>query len=128
MTVELSVDLRSAIPVYEQIRSRIAGLIGSETLVPGERLPSVRALAADLGVAVNTVARAYTELESAGLVHARRWTGTVVAERSSPPIPAEIRTAASTFAIAARGAGLAEDSALEIIRATLRQPRPGLSP
>lgn len=128
MTTTVSVDLRSAVPVYEQIRSRIAGFIGSGALNPSERLPSVRALAADLGVAVNTVVRAYTELEAAGLVHTRRRTGTVVAELTTPPIPIQVHEAARTYIGASRDAGLDEDSVLEIVRAAFRQLGTELAP
>lgn len=121
MTVAVTVDLRSAVPVYEQIRSRIAGFIGAGVLVPDERLPSVRALAADLGVAVNTVARAYTELEAAGLVHTRRRTGTVVAALTTPRVPDEIHEAARRFVGVSHTAGLDEDAVVEIVRSAFRQ-------
>lgn len=124
MTAAVTVDLRSAVPVYEQIRSQIAGAIGSGVLAPTDRLPSVRALAADLGVAVNTVARAYTELEAAGLVHTRRRTGTVVAELTSPRVPAEIHDAARRYVGISRAAGLDEDVVLEIVRSAFRQFAP----
>jgi DNA-binding transcriptional regulator YhcF (GntR family) len=75
----LRVDTGDPTPPYEQLRRQLAGLIGSGTLAPGDRLPPLRQLAADLGLAVGTVARAYRELESAGLVSSRRGGGTRVA-------------------------------------------------
>lgn len=128
MTTTVSVDRRSAVPVYEQIRSRIAGFIGSGALTPSERMPSVRALAADLGVAVNTVARVHTELEAAGLVHTRRRTGTVVAELTTPPIPTQVHEAARTYIGVGRAAGLDEDSVPEIVRSAFRQLATGPTP
>ncbi|MDQ1294071.1 MAG: hypothetical protein QG608_1954 [Actinomycetota bacterium] len=74
----ITVEARSAIPIHEQIRSQIAGLILVGVLPPGVRLPCVRSLAAELNVAVNTVARAYRALEDSGLVRSRRRSGTVV--------------------------------------------------
>jgi DNA-binding transcriptional regulator YhcF (GntR family) len=74
----LRVDLASAVPPYEQLRVQIADLITLGTLRPGARLPSVRQLAADLGLAGGTVARAYRELEHAGLVEGRGRHGTLV--------------------------------------------------
>jgi DNA-binding transcriptional regulator YhcF (GntR family) len=74
----LRVDTGDPTPPYEQLRRQLAGLIGSGTLAPGDRLPPLRQLAADLGLAVGTVARAYRELESAGLVSSRRGGGTRV--------------------------------------------------
>lgn len=77
---ELRVDVTAATPVYEQIRAQLAALVAVGALGAGERLPTSRDLARDLGVAVGTVQRAYRELEAAGVVHSRRRTGTVVAE------------------------------------------------
>ncbi|MDF2051259.1 GntR family transcriptional regulator, partial [Arthrobacter sp. Cr_A7] len=59
MSAGIIIDLRSATPPYEQIRSQISSLVAVGDLAPGSRLPTVRSLAADLGVAVGTVARAY---------------------------------------------------------------------
>ena len=77
----VSLDTASPVPPFEQIRSRVAELIVSGTLAGGERLPAVRQLASDLRVAPGTVARAYKELETAGLLVTRRGAGTRVAPR-----------------------------------------------
>jgi GntR family transcriptional regulator len=74
----LTVDTSNPTPPYEQLRRQLAELIQSAALAPGDRLPPLRQLAADLGLAVGTVARAYRELESAGLVSSRRGGGTRV--------------------------------------------------
>lgn len=66
-------------PPYAQIRDGIGRLAGSGQLQPGDRLPTVRDLATQLGVAPNTVARAYRELEQAGVVETRGRQGTFVA-------------------------------------------------
>jgi GntR family transcriptional regulator len=68
----------SPTPVYEQIRSQLAGMIWSRTLPTGSRLPSIRQLAGDLALATATVARAYSELEREGLVGGRGRRGTRV--------------------------------------------------
>ncbi|MFC3689099.1 GntR family transcriptional regulator [Aquipuribacter hungaricus] len=73
------VDPSSAVPPYEQVRTQVVALVDSGGLRPGDRLPPVRTLAADLGLASGTVARAYRELESAGVVVTRGRNGTVVA-------------------------------------------------
>lgn len=78
MSADLQVDLSSPVPPYEQIRSAIAVLVERGVLAPGARLPSVRSLAADLGVAAGTVARAYRELEGAGFVEGNGRRGTTV--------------------------------------------------
>ncbi len=76
--MNLQVKTSSPVPAYEQIRSQIQALVTSGTLPHGTRLPPIRQLAGDLGLAINTVARAYHELELAGIVAARRRHGTVV--------------------------------------------------
>jgi DNA-binding transcriptional regulator YhcF (GntR family) len=74
----LEVDPESPRPPFEQVRSQLAGAISSGALAPEDRLPTIRQLAEDLGLAVNTVARAYRELETAGLVETRGRNGTFV--------------------------------------------------
>jgi GntR family transcriptional regulator len=76
--VIVEVDPDSAVPPYEQVRAQLATLITTDALPPGAKLPTIRALAADLGLAVNTVARAYRELEAAQLVTTRVRHGTTV--------------------------------------------------
>lgn len=75
----LVLDPQSSTPPYEQVRSQIAAAIEAGRLRPAARLPTVRTLASDLGLAVNTVARSYRELEMAGLVETRGRQGTFVA-------------------------------------------------
>jgi GntR family transcriptional regulator len=92
--------------------------VQSGLLADGARLPTMRALAADLGVATGTVARAYSELEAAGLIASRRRTGTVVL--GSPPAQAaeaEVRRTATRLAVQARSAGLDGETVLAIVRA-----------
>ncbi len=80
----------SPIPPYEQIGLQIRALIASAQLLPGTLLPSVRQLARDLGIAPNTVVRAYNELEREGWVVTSARRGVMVAERP-PVISAEER-------------------------------------
>ncbi len=84
MSTHISVDLEAATAPYDQIRSQIASLINLGELVAGSKLPTVRALATDLGVAAGTVARAYKELEAEGLISSRRRAGTIVNELNEP--------------------------------------------
>ena len=98
----------SAVPPFEQIRSQLAGLIRTGALPVGHRLPSIRQLANDLGLAAGTVARAYHQLESAGLVVSRVRHGTSVAAvppTPEPGIDASLRTAAAAYAAAALRVG-----------------------
>jgi DNA-binding transcriptional regulator YhcF (GntR family) len=81
MSVAITIDDDSSLPPYEQLRSQLAFQVRSGHLVPGERLPTVRQLAGDLGLAKNTVVRAYRELEEAGLVVGDGRRGTIVISR-----------------------------------------------
>ncbi len=76
---KLVVDASDPTPPFEQLRRQLAAIVGSGELSPGDRLPPVRQLAADLGLAPGTVNRAYRELERAGLVLSRAGRGTTVA-------------------------------------------------
>ena len=84
--VIVEVDTTNPTPPYEQIRGQVATMIAAGTLAPGAQLPPIRQLAADLGLAANTVARAYRELESAGLVASRVRHGTTVTT-TRPELP-----------------------------------------
>ncbi|WP_248579634.1 GntR family transcriptional regulator [Nocardioides sp. InS609-2] len=84
MSALVTVDPDDPTPPYEQVRRQLADLIGVGRLAPGDRIPPLRQLAGDLGLAVGTVARAYRELESAGLLESRRGGGTRVARTSGP--------------------------------------------
>lgn len=120
MTPRLTVDTASPVPPYEQIRSQLARLIRHGVLKPGERLPPVRQLAADLGLAVGTVARAYRELESAGQVHSRRGGGTRVAKATAPSTPAErdrtLAAHATAYVAAARQLGAGDQDLITAVQ------------
>lgn len=72
------------VPIYLQIVNQIKYLVASARLEPGEELPAIRTLAEQLLVNPNTVARAYRELEQAGVVEMRRTAGTFVSATKSP--------------------------------------------
>lgn len=118
--MDIAVDLKGPTPPYEQIRSQIAAHVHGGLLADGARLPTMRALAADLGVATGTVARAYAELEAAGLVASRRRTGTVVTGPARAPAEDAVRATAATLAAQARQAGVDAETVLSIVRAALR--------
>ena len=73
-----NVDEASDLPIWVQLRNRIAYLIRTGFFAPGDQLPSVRAMAADAGINYNTVTRAYRDLELSGLVHSARGRGMFV--------------------------------------------------
>ena len=92
-------------PPFEQVRRQIAAQVRSGTLPAGTRLPTVRALAAEVGLAVNTVARVYRELEADGVVVTEGRRGTYVSP-SRVPAGGDVEAAAATYVEAARRAGL----------------------
>jgi GntR family transcriptional regulator len=83
----IRLDKDSHVPYRDQIKGQVAGLIHAGLLAEGEQLPTIRALAVELGVNVNTVAQAYREMHLEGLIATRRGEGTFV---SSVPEPAEL--------------------------------------
>jgi DNA-binding transcriptional regulator YhcF (GntR family) len=119
--IDIHIDPDGAIPPYEQVRLRIAELAATGALPAGTRLPPVRQLATDLGLAANTVARAYRELERAGLVETRGRRGTVVTARAAR-IPAEAQEAAQRYVDHATALGLSPQTALDLVRAALHLP------
>ncbi|MFM1921306.1 MAG: hypothetical protein RLZZ303_2940 [Candidatus Hydrogenedentota bacterium] len=82
--MKLKVDPKSGTPIYAQIVAQVEFLVASGRLKPGDAMPPIRALAEELLVNPNTVARAYRDLEAAGVVASRVGAGTVVAEGVSP--------------------------------------------
>lgn len=114
----IAVDPASHVPPFEQVRSQLEQLVDAGTLPPGHRLPTVRRMADDLGLAVNTVARAYRELEQAGIVVTRGRHGTFVAVRGAD-VEREAARAAAQYAKAVRELGLGTARAIELARAAL---------
>jgi DNA-binding transcriptional regulator YhcF (GntR family) len=111
----LSVDGQAGRPLFDQLRNQIIEAIRAGTLPPGARLPTVRELAGELGLAVNTVARAYRELEIAGIVETRGRFGTFVAR--ADPSDTAMAAAARTYLDVARGLGLGKFEALRYLEA-----------
>jgi GntR family transcriptional regulator len=83
--------VNSGVPIYVQIRDQILRAIGSGAMVPGEQLPTMRQLAVELKVDLNTVRHAYDELEQTGAIVIVRARGTYVADRP-PPVDAARET------------------------------------
>lgn len=75
----MEVDAAAKEPLYQQIRNQVVAGIATGELTPGTQLPSVRALAADLGINLHTVNKAYAVLRDEGFIHMRGRAGAVVA-------------------------------------------------
>lgn len=106
-------------PPYEQVRLSIADQVNTGTLPVGTKLPTVRGLAAELGLAANTVAKAYRELELAQLIETRGRAGTFVSHAGdrSGQLAAEH---AAEYARKVSALGIDRDKALDIVRAALQ--------
>jgi DNA-binding transcriptional regulator YhcF (GntR family) len=111
-------DAQSPVPPFEQVRAQIAAQVTDGTLAVGTRLPTVRRLADDLGLAVNTVARAYRELEAAGIVATRGRGGTFVTA-AGDEARARVQEEAQRYATLAHDLGFSTDEALAVIRSAL---------
>jgi GntR family transcriptional regulator len=82
--MQIHIQAQGGVPIYLQVMQQIKYLVASGRLQPGDELPSIRTLAEQLIVNPNTIARAYRELETAGVVEKRRTAGTFVAQAGSP--------------------------------------------
>ena len=114
----VKVNHNSPVPVCEQIRSQIGRLITSEELVQDTQLPPIRQLASDLGLAKDTVARAYELLERDHLVVRAGRRGTTVSrgQTSATETNKRIKQAAADFALAAAQLGISPEDACVAVR------------
>ena len=122
-TLELTIDADSATAPFEQVRTQIASAVAQGQLTPGTRLPTVRRLAADLGLAANTVARAYRELEGDSVIATHGRAGTFVRsellDQPSGAGPADLaRAAATEYVHTARQLGLNSQEAARLVQNT----------
>jgi GntR family transcriptional regulator len=121
--VIIHVDRSSSVPPYEQIRAQVVEMASAGVLADGQRIPTIRQLAGDLGLAEGTVARAYRELERDGWIQTRGRHGSFVMRPSSaPPIDRDgaIRDAATAFATRVAQTGSDPQRALRFAREALR--------
>ena len=116
------VDHNDGLPVWLQIRNRIAYLVTSGAYCEGDKLPTVRGLAADLDISYNTVNRAYMDLEREGYIASRRGKGTFVTGSNIVANEAEYRTIdtmADDLVHAARNFGMDDGSILALVQGKL---------
>ena len=111
----IRLDPAESTPPSEQLVAQIAASVDRGDLEPGDRLPTIRALAHDLGIAPGTVARAYAELERDGWVHTQGRRGTVVAHRTTPRPVRAVDAAADDLVAAAARAGLDRAAVLKAL-------------
>ena len=117
----LSIDADSATAPFEQVRTHIAAAIAAGQLGAGTKLPTVRQLAADLGLAANTVARAYRELEADSVIatHGRRGTFVRSDVLDEPTVHSSVadaaRAATTDYVREVRRLGLNSEEALRLV-------------
>lgn len=119
VTLKIDIDGGASDAPYEQVRARIAEQARSGALPAGYKLPTVRGLAETLGLAANTVAKAYRALEADGVIETRGRNGTFVAAAGDAAARAAAAEA-QAYAERARRLGLTEDAALAAVRDALR--------
>ncbi len=91
--MQISLDFQSKAPIYTQIVEQVQGLIAAGVLAPGDQLPTVREVAADLRINFNTVARAYRLLHDEGVISTQQGRGTYVLTRAPPVDASRLRHA-----------------------------------
>jgi len=92
--MDLEIDFRSGLPIYHQVVQRIRDLIAAGRLKPGDQLPTVRALATELRVNFNTIARAYRILDESGVISTQQGRGTYILELPQPQVTEAMRAQA----------------------------------
>ncbi len=114
----LTLDPHSPTPPFEQLRMQVIDGVRDGTLAPGDKLPTVRRLAEDLGLAANTVARAYRELERDEVIETRGRLGSFIAA-TGDATHKQAQLAAIAYAERVRALGLSESDGLRIVTAAL---------
>src|SRR4051794_37512551 len=120
MHMHIHITTGDGVPIYQQLVNQVRYLVASGRLAPGEELPPIRALALQLNITPNTVARAYRELETAGVVVKRSTAGTYVSDAGSPLARRErlrILTDRTDALLAeARQLGFSTDEVVDLLR------------
>ncbi len=123
LTRSIQLDFRSEVPLYLQIVEQLRALIEKQVLQPEQQLPTVRALAAELRVNFNTVARAYRILDEVGLISTQRGRGTFVSQIPPPSVSFEremLRSLAERFVAQAQNLGATEAEIRQVVDEVLR--------
>jgi DNA-binding transcriptional regulator YhcF (GntR family) len=120
VALDITIDAESAEPPYEQVRRGVIDLVARGDLIVGTRLPTVRGLAAELGIAANTAARAYRELEAAGVIETRGRNGSFIAARSDSARE-QAQRATTEHVAAMRALGVDDAEILSMTAAAVRR-------
>src|SRR5437660_11266785 len=119
--IAFRLDSKSGVPIYRQIQDQIRLGVASGLLSPGEQLPTIRALSVELSVNPNTVIKAYSELERAGILTTEQGSGTFIAPQPPTAIPSNERQAkveelCSEFLAQVAGYGISPAEVIEAIQ------------
>lgn len=120
----ITIDPRSATPPFEQLRVQLTDQVTRGVLAAGARLPTVRRLAEDLGLAPNTVARAYRELEADGFIETRGRNGSFVTPQGEVA-ERQAQEAARAYADRVAKLGVSPTDALRFVTGALNAPPTG---
>lgn len=122
-TMQITIDSDSGIPLWLQLRNRLIYLIASGKFEPGDKLPTVRELAVDLGVNYNTVSKVYQDIERDGYITSKRGRGTFVADRApeeAESAKTEVDFLADEFIRQCRELGVPRQSITDLVEERLR--------
>jgi DNA-binding transcriptional regulator YhcF (GntR family) len=119
--MQFSIDPHAAAAPYEQLRLQLLERMLSGELAHGAKLPTVRGLADELGLAPNTVARCYRELELSGAIETRGRNGSFAAW-SPDAAERRLEQAAAALVVVARELGVPSERVVEIVEAALATP------
>ena len=122
----LHIDFRSGLPIYTQIVNQVQAQAAGGVLKPGDQLPTVRALAEDLRVNFNTVARAYRILDEARIISTQQGRGTYITEIPPPAVTARLRRESlqaltRSFIVEAMRLEFSKDEISEMVNAQLKE-------
>ena len=128
MPSRFQIDRSSVLPVYVQLAEQIRLLIHRGVLTPGDSMPTARALAVELGINANTVARVYRELQQQDLLRLERGVGTFVAQPSTATLDERdyqrIEKRARELVALCREAGLTARELSQLIDSTWKEAQP----
>ena len=122
--IEFRLDSRSGVPTYLQLVQQVKQAVRLGLLQPGDQLPTVKEVVAQLAINPNTVLKAYRELDREGIVDARRGQGTFLSRDLTPSLPSDhaaLRKALLDWVARARRAGFDEEGITALVAATLRE-------
>ncbi len=113
----ISVNKQSPIPFYEQIKNQVLTLIRLGVLAPGAQIPSIRSVSAETGVNVNTVKKAFAELEMSGVIYTVPGLGSFVSEQAleNSAITQKVKSDISEILERAKSIGVSKEEIFEII-------------